>query len=1257
MATARNSLVLAVACLLAALGLIAPATTAADVTVRGLAEARLQEPALSLAKGVTEVGGKIVPGGPASGVIAGGGELVKYELHLENSGTLDAEEAEVWDQLPQGVDCADVVLPAQTAPQAATCAAGTIKWTGVAIPIGALTALSYEVTLPTAVAPGHAFVNHAGVTHYRSGVGTSEEFEYVPEGNIDKELTVTNVGPLLAEAEVKTTPASLEVEATTGVTQPGNLAGQATIGEIVDYKVTATIPANSKVYGTPVLIDELPANLEKVGIAGGELDGAILPAEGVTLEQLPAGAEVRFNGPYPETVSAQAHTLVLTLETRVRNVAVNKRGVTITNGASFEFADLEGAGPTVLGESVGTSVVEPDIEVTTKLLPEGRAPIVEPGEVVEYEAEVSNQVGAATANEVTVLATVPAGMVVADAGGGTVEGSTVVWHPGAIAPAATEGIVYKLEVVDPATASTFAGVVDATTQSLFDEPGGVVPPGTRLATFEEGGYVAAKEGYESEAETTVDLAVPELAVGVAPEGGSTVAGTDDAYVITVSNGGTGIAHEVDVRNVLSKGQEFVGPATAEPSAGFVQKSVEANTPGAGETTVVWTIAAVSTGAPVTIQVPIRTPASLGDGVTVTDRATVGSPQQAAEPSDEGSFVVHRMADLAIEKTAVQEDVNAGEAIEYDLRVENHGPSDASGIVVSDGLPGSTIFKGSGPGCVQAAGTVTCKLSELKVGEAHTFQVRVQVKSGTAGAIENTATVKGDQPGPPGGGPTESTAQTQVAGLAVLSIGVVGPERPVLLGDDFTYEITVENDGPSDAVRPKVEDRLPPQVKFLAATPSVGTCDEAPGGFLTCNLKRMLPHAKATVLVTVAAVEVGSFTNLATASSETSPGPKVGGAPTEIVPAADLAIAAAMGEAQAGKPLTYTLSVTNHGPSPSNGVTVTDTLPADTGFKAATGSQGACAAAGRIVTCRLGDLAAGGTAQVSITVEVAATATGSLRNVATVGGPDADPEESNNQSAVEGPIAPWEASNLKVAMTVGPPTPVAGKPFAYHVSIGNVSGGEARDVKVIGILSGSARIVSVDSRAGHCAVAGTKVNCTVPSIPVGRVVHLTYSALAPAAGPLRSTVRAEAANGEKSPGNNTAARVVQVKDPQAHYSLAASASRGVVAGGEKVGFTITVSNGPVAMADARICDRLPPELVFVEAPGARYVHGEACWTRTSLAARETLRLRLVARAVKGYKGRRARNVAMARAANAGRLNAAAAVWIMPSLGGRGGGVTG
>ncbi|MBS1890909.1 MAG: isopeptide-forming domain-containing fimbrial protein [Actinobacteria bacterium] len=310
--------------------------------LRDRAEVQRQEPDLSLEKTITEVGGKSIPKpkpGENSNARAGGGEIVKYQLDLENSGNLGAEEAEVWDILPTGIECADVIEPAQTPPQTIGCSEGIIKWTGVSIPEGALTTLTYEVEVPKDVAPGHLFVNHAGVRSYKSQTNTTpEKFEYIPAKNIDKSITEaeSNTGPLLDEAELRTTGATLEKKATTEVKEPGNSESQATIGEVVDYTVTAKIPANSKIFGTPVIKDVLPANLGLVsGTLGAKVDGEALPAQGLTLEPLANGFEVRFNGAYPATVSATEHVVVVTFKARVLNIAANERGKTITNTASF----------------------------------------------------------------------------------------------------------------------------------------------------------------------------------------------------------------------------------------------------------------------------------------------------------------------------------------------------------------------------------------------------------------------------------------------------------------------------------------------------------------------------------------------------------------------------------------------------------------------------------------------------------------------------------------------------------------------------------------------------------------------------------------------------------------------------------------------------------------------------------------------------------------------------------------------------------
>jgi choice-of-anchor C domain-containing protein len=119
--------------------------------------------------------------------------------------------------------------------------------------------------------------------------------------------------------------------------------------------------------------------------------------------------------------------------------------------------------------------------------------------------------------------------------------------------------------------------------------------------------------------------------------------------------------------------------------------------------------------------------------------------------------------------------------------------------------------------------------------------------------------------------------------------------------------------------------------------------------------------------------------------------------------ADLALAKADSPdpVRVGQPLTYTLTVTNRGPSAATGVTLTDTLPARVTFESADPSQGSCNQSGGTVGCDLGSLAGG--ADATVTIVVTPTIAGTLTNTATVTGDQHDPSDENNR-ATAGTIA-------------------------------------------------------------------------------------------------------------------------------------------------------------------------------------------------------------------------------------------------------------
>jgi uncharacterized repeat protein (TIGR01451 family) len=142
---------------------------------------------------------------------------------------------------------------------------------------------------------------------------------------------------------------------------------------------------------------------------------------------------------------------------------------------------------------------------------------------------------------------------------------------------------------------------------------------------------------------------------------------------------------------------------------------------------------------------------------------------------------------------------------------------------------------------------------------------------------------------------------------------------------------------------------------------------------------------------------GTLTNLASVSgNEADPTPKDNSLTftTPVTAAtADLKLKAKIAVPNpltVGSDLTFTFFVTNGGPSGATGVTLTDTLPANVTVVSATG--GVTPVHG-VLTFDIGTLAKG--AQASVTMVLSPTAAGTLTNLASVSGNEADPTPKDN----------------------------------------------------------------------------------------------------------------------------------------------------------------------------------------------------------------------------------------------------------------------
>ncbi len=111
------------------------------------------------------------------------------------------------------------------------------------------------------------------------------------------------------------------------------------------------------------------------------------------------------------------------------------------------------------------------------------------------------------------------------------------------------------------------------------------------------------------------------------------------------------------------------------------------------------------------------------------------------------------------------------------------------------------------------------------------------------------------------------------------------------------------------------------------------------------------------------------------------------------------------------PVTYTLAVTNNGPTSASSVSVTDVLPAGSGFVSATGSGWSCGFSAGTVTCTAPTLALGPAPPITLVITAPpVTKSETVSNTATVSSATSDPVPGNNSSTVSIHVVPGRGPN-------------------------------------------------------------------------------------------------------------------------------------------------------------------------------------------------------------------------------------------------------
>jgi uncharacterized repeat protein (TIGR01451 family)/gliding motility-associated-like protein len=590
--------------------------------------------------------------------------------------------------------------------------------------------------------------------------------------------------------------------------------------------------------------------------------------------------------------------------------------------------------------------------------------------------------------------------------------------------------------------------------------------------------------------------------------------------------------------------------------------------------------------------------------SITNTATVVSDLTDPNMANNTSTITNAantQADLFITKTAVPEPVVAGENITYTITVTNLGLSDALAVSVADNLPSELTLISATPG----VGTWTSpnwNIGTLTNGSvaAMTLVARLNTSVAQGNIISNTATVTSTTPDPV---PVNNTATqtTSVNASADLSITKTDDADPVIAGQNITYTITVTNNGSSDAVNVSVADVLPSELTLVSATPSSGSW-AAPNwsiGTLNAGASRsMVIVAKVNTNVTQGTV----ISNTATVTSTTADPVSANNSDTETTAVnafADLAISKSALSASviAGENVTYTLNITNNGPSDAVNVVVSDNLPSELKFISAETNIGSWSSS----TWDVGTLAADASASITIIARVNTNVPlgTSVINTATVSSLTADLILGNNSSTHVSSVS--TSANLSILKLEDVDPAVAGENITYTISVTNNGPSDALDVNVSDNLPSSLTFVSAIPETGSWVTP----NWNIGTLEVGETTSMEITAkvkstIIQGTNISNTAIVSSSTNDPVLTDNSSTATTAVMTS--ADLAVVKTAIPNPVIAGEYLTYTITISNnGPSDALNVSLVDNLPPELSFVTASATKGTWSTPNWTIGTLAA--------------------------------------------------------
>ncbi|WP_405279127.1 hypothetical protein [Methanobrevibacter sp.] len=623
------------------------------------------------------------------------------------------------------------------------------------------------------------------------------------------------------------------------------------------------------------------------------------------------------------------------------------------------------------------------------------------------------------------------------------------------------------------------------------------------------------------------------------------------FTITVINNGPSKATNIKVVDILDKGLALM--------------TGDLNT----------TIDSLASGENVTIVVKAMTTAN----GTYMNRVTVKCDQNDTIKSANASVYVYS-TDLKINKTSTVTNVSVNDVINFTITVKNHGMSNATNVHIIDELNSAFEFVNASAGYKLSGKTVTWNVSRI-VNE-NTYSVWIVVRVLTNGTFDNVAHVNCTEE------PTikNSTATVNVAPVVNLTVVKTADVTTVEITDNVVFTINVTNNGPSNATGVKITAVVPAGFEFVRSN---ATGYDSATGLLVVPL---IEAGESYVFtITLKAIVDGNLTNVVNVTSNENVTVKSDNVSVNVTPVVNLTVVKVVegdDDATIGDVITYTIIVTNNGPSNATNIKVID-IP-DKGLKIL----------GDKYETVIGFLESGNST--NITIQVRTTAKGTYMNYVNV-----TCDQNNTVKSANASVYVYE-TDMKINKTANVSDVYVGDLVNFTISVKNHGKSNATNVYIIDELNSAFEFV--DASAGYTR-NGQTVTWNIPKL-ANETSYSVWIVVRVITNGTFDNVAHTNCSEEDTVKNTTS--TVNVA-PVVNLTVVKSADVSVVDVNGEVVFTVNVTNnGPSNATGVRITDVVPAGFEFVGSNATGYDSATGLLTVPLIGAGESYVFTITLKAV-------------------------------------------